>query len=812
MTKAPLSFDQAVTWEIVTKGERLEQVARELVDQRAYAWDVETSGRSVWHGSRIVGHSFAWRQAGQLRAVYIPCRHKALETELFSECEQLLPELVSTVLKPILEGPAQKTGHNISFDIHHARPDGIRVAPPYVDTLAGCRLIDERWHNHQLQTCLTKSGITHESGWKKTIQPQINDRAKRMKTAPKEWVAKYGYQYLTVPVLGRYGCQDAAYELLLGEWVLPQQAPWQNIWQLEMDLLPVLLEMEDVGVPVDTAALSRLADKERARMATLEPKIFALAGCEFELTNDTQVRDVLYKKLGYIPPTETEKGAASIGDDALWHLEKEGREIAPLLRQWNASQKIVSTYTGSILERVDSHGILHTEIDSGGTRTGRMSSRNPNLQNIPVRTGVGRQVRQAFIARPGMVRYCLDYCLPGDTEIITPDGVKSIREIISEEGSEKVLSCSPEGVLGFKEVERGARIGVKPVVEVELSGGEMIRCTADHEWMRLGGEKVKARDLRPGDRLRHVRLGRAGTYPTWWWRYKAKYCSRECYHGNNYRVVAVREAGEDEVFHLTVADWHTFVLANGLVSFNSQIELRVLAHLSQDPLLLKIYHEGLDAHRISAIEAFGTAEVVDGVDMRRIAKILNFGVSFGMTYIGLMGNVNKDLPEGAPPITEEQAKGFIDRFYAKYAGVSRFQRYLSYQVAAAPSHEFRNLFGRPRRMGDGFEAGAEKWKRRAEERQAVSSMVQGSAADLVKHSMVACWQYLKAQTDCEAYMVLMVHDDLQFDTAVDGSARMVRELQRLMEQTCQAKLSVPIIADVEWFNTHWADKHKMRGL
>lgn len=94
----------------------------------------------------------------------------------------------------------------------------------------------------------------------------------------------------------------------------------------------------------------------------------------------------------------------------------------------------------------------------------------------------------------------------------------------------------------------------------------------------------------------------------------------------------------------------------------------------------------------------------------------------------------------------------------------------------------------------------------------MSSMVQGSAADLVKHSMVAAWKFLKSQSACEGYMVLMVHDDLQFDLGVDGSARTVRELKRIMEQTCQSKLCVPIIADVEWFNTHWADKHKMKGL
>jgi DNA polymerase-1 len=244
----------------------------------------------------------------------------------------------------------------------------------------------------------------------------------------------------------------------------------------------------------------------------------------------------------------------------------------------------------------------------------------------------------------------------------------------------------------------------------------------------------------------------------------------------------------------------------------SQIELRMLAHLSQDPLLLKIYYEGLDAHHISAVEAFGTGGVVDGIDMRRIAKILNFGVSFGMTKWGLMGNVNKSLPEGAPLITEEKAQEFIDKFDAKYAGIGRYKQRLYHQIAMHPRHEFFNLFGRPRRLGDGFRVDAQPWQRRAAERHAVSTDVQGSTADLVKHSMVAVWKYIKAQTTCEASMVLMIHDDVQLDMGIDGSARCVREVKRLMEQTCQSKLCIPIVADVEYFTTHWADKHKMKGL
>jgi DNA polymerase-1 len=650
VTQAPYNFDAACQWEIVSTGERLEQVVREIADQRIFSWDLEGSGLNPWKGARLVGHAFAWNGGGRLRSCYIPCRHKPLPNELFQEVGQLEPEIVTTAVKPLLEGPAAKVAHNIVFDIHLAEPEGIAVTPTYIDTLTACRLIDERWYNHKLETCLIKSGVPHDPDWKRSIKPQIKERSRQMRMSPTEWVGAFGYQYLTIPVAGRYACQDAVYELLLSEWAVPQQAAWQNTWDLEMNLLPVILEMESVGVPVDTGMLIQLAEKERARMADIEPQIFALAGCEFELSNDNQMRKVLYSKLGLAVPNRTPDGEPSVDDDALFQLEKGGATIAPLIRKWNKSQKIVTTYTMSIVEKVDAHGILHGQVDPGGAKTGRFSMRQPNLQNIPIRTKIGRQVREAFRARPGMLRYCIDY---------------------------------------------------------------------------------------------------------------------------------------------------------------SQIELRMLAHLSQDPLLLKIYREGLDAHRMTAIEAFGSADTVDGIDMRRVGKIANFGATYGMTYMGMLAFANKDLPEGVRQISEPEAKDFMNRWNTRYRGVRAFENYLCYKIASAPGHEFRNMWGRPQRMGAGFDPGAPGWKRRKEERQAMSRMISGSAADLVKQCMVASHRFIRSQADCEAYLVLMVHDDLQFDMGIDGSAKTVREIRRLMESTCQHALTVPIVADVEWFSTNWATKHKM---
>jgi DNA polymerase-1 len=404
-----------------------------------------------------------------------------------------------------------------------------------------------------------------------------------------------------------------------------------------------------MGVPIDRKCLEDLAAECQGTMNEIAPRVWKLSGEEFDISNDGTIRRVLYEKLKAPVVGMTEKELPAVDDDALWMLEKQGWEIAKLIREWNAPQKILTTYTTSIVELTDAHGILHAQIDQGGARTGRVSSRQPNLQNVPVRSKLGRRVREAFVTRPGMVRYCLDY---------------------------------------------------------------------------------------------------------------------------------------------------------------SQIELRILAHLSQDPLLLKIYREGLDAHSATAIEVFGTDGKIDGIDMRRIGKILNFGTAFGMTHLGLMRNVNKDLPEGQPPIDEARATRFREQFYQKYSGITLFQQRLWERLRRSEGR-FQNLFGRPRRMPGILSKNRREMA--AAERGSVASLVQGSAADLVKYSMCAVADYLDAgQAACECSMVLMIHDDLQFDMTFEGSAKTVRDIHRLMEQTCQGRLSVPIVTDVEYFTDNWANKKKMK--
>lgn len=669
-------FNQDVDWKIIQTGEAFEQAVREIADQKFYGWDTEGTGVRPFNGSKIIGHSFAWRQSNKrMKAVYFPTRHESdkLGLSLFNTESNLEPEMVTAALKPILENPSTtKAAHHARHDIHMARVDGIKADGRFVDTVIACKLIDENWHNYKLETCLGQAKLPHDPNWKADMAAEIERVAKLMKQGPKQHKNEHGYKYAGIDVCGRYACQDAAYELRLAEWALPRvKKHWPDIWEMESELLWVVTDMERKGVPIDPDKLRQLSDLAYAEQARWAPKVFGAAGFEFGLGNDNEVRQALFTDLGFPVLAKTRGEQPAVNDDVLWKLElgigveedqqERVRSVIAPLREWRDYQKIKTTYTLGLIELADANNILHTELDQGGAKTGRMSSRNPNLHNIPVRTELGRRVREAFPARPGMVRYCLDY---------------------------------------------------------------------------------------------------------------------------------------------------------------SQVELRVLAHLTRDPLLLTIYREGLDAHATTAQEAFGTSGKVGGVDMRKIAKILNFGTSFCMTEVGLMSNVNKDLPEGVDWITEEKAKDFQAKFYRRYSSITRYRQYLWRCVEAHPHHYFENLLKRPRRMGAGFDYNAPRWARRAAERKTIASMVQGSAADLIKFSMVAVHKYLRFQQDCESDMVMMVHDDLQFDMMPAGSAKVIREVKRLMETTGVEALkrvsgvdfAVPMVVDLEYFaapDGHWGKKHKM---
>ena len=655
--------DPEVDHRTVYDSDQFETLMRELSAQKSFTWDVEGDGVDPFKGRRIIGHGFAWRREnGQLAAFYVPTRHESL-MGLLPPRQQLDADMVTAAVKPVLENQSgMKCGHYLHTDVMLAWADGIQVSGPLHDTLTASKLINENLYGYKLTDCLRTFRIKHDPDWKKSINPDIEQQSKHLfgTKGIKKVVQAYGYKYCDTDLMGTYACQDVVYEQRLAEYQVPFNQRWWDTWQLEMELFWCAVDMRKTGVPVVPQVLQDLAEEQQERMRDLQTFIWKLAAEEFDVGNDNELRRILFEKLGYPSHAKT-KGQwvdgekvnqrDKVDDDALWWLEKfHGCQLAKYQREWNKASKIVSTYTLPIIDMCDPHNILHTEFDPGGAKTGRFSSREPNLQNIPIRTPLGRRIREAFVTRPGMIRYCLDY---------------------------------------------------------------------------------------------------------------------------------------------------------------SQIELRVLAHLSQDPLLLKVYREGGDVHRTTAMEVFGSDQKVDGIDMRRLAKILNFGIPFGITEIGVQRNLNKDLPEGQAAIDEERATWALNGWYHKYAGVDAWRKSIWYQFAQNGGEGW-NMFGRPRRVEDIMSDKA--WKRSRAEREITSTMAQGGAADLIKRSMLRTWQYLKAQQDCEAYMVLMIHDDLQFDMVPDGSAKVIRECKRIMESTCQDVMSVPIKVDAEYFTDNWKNKREMEAF
>lgn len=942
--------DPAISWEIVTP-ETLEANARELADATCLAADVETNGLRVHKGAHIIGHAFAFRRAnGQLRSLYMPTRHKSY-LAMFDSVPQLNPDHVTAAVKPALEGSALKCGHNFQFDVSMYWKDGSRVGGPVHDTMIAAQLQDENFKSYTLGLCMDRSKITYEQAWKTAIKPDLMAQARELKMKLSELKAKHGYEYCDVNRLGYYACQDAAYELKLAESQFPYCGCWPDIWQMEMELFWVCAEMSWIGVPLDTQVLSSLADEQNSVMAELAPRIYRLAGEEFEITNDTAVRKILFEKLNYPVQGWTQNELPKVDDDSLWSLEKHHQsEIAGLIRRHNSAEKIVSTYTHGIIDLVGDDGLLHGEVKQSGAKTGRVSMSKPNLMNIPVRTPLGRRVREAFVCRPGMLRYCVDYsqvelrvlahlsqdplllkvyregldahrttaleafgtadkvdgvdmrrvakCFHPDTEVLTKRGWVQILDVqFGEEVVQAMPLSSGEVALSWVVPTEVFSMPNPHSELVHLSNeGIDLRVTPDHRMLGWGADdRWFVRMPLEMEKFRYwanagiahrshlpvrtaavwyqlaVATQADGSYAGKQIRFGFKK-SRKIKRFRNFlaaaKITAVKES-------MTSQGATEFVLRPGptarikkLLDGKSfpwkwlqlpvnlrRVVLEELPHWDghQSPNRRKYSYDNTDLQSVEVMQALAA---ITGLKTRKVwsgrlwnlavrdksttrgdhvqvkleaytgdvaclsvpssfvlvrdkgvpvvtGQTLNFGIPFGISEKGVQRNINKDLPNGVPELTEDRAAKFLADWYGKYAEVDRYRKALWYQAAQNGGLVW-NIFGRPRRVPDILSN--QRWKRRAAERKLTSSLVQGSAADLVKHCMVAAWKHLKSQQDVESYLVLMVHDDLQFDMQFDGSAKLIRELTHIMEATCQDKLSVPIVVDTEYFTDNWSNK------
>jgi DNA polymerase-1 len=576
------------------------------------AFDTETTSLDYMQ-ARIVGVSFAV-EAGN--AAYLPLAHAYVGAP-----DQLDRDECLARLQPLLEDPERaKVGHNLKYDMSVLANHGVTLRGVRYDTMLESYVLNSTVTRHDMDSVAFKY-LGHQ-------------------TIHYEDVAGKGAKQLCfdqVPIeqAGPYAAEDAEVTWRLHQALWPRlQAAGRLqglLESIEIPLVPVLSRIERTGVLVDGALLRAHSARLAKRLAELEKEAHQLAGQPFNLGSPKQLQEILYEKMGLPVKAKTPKGQPSTAEDVLQELAQEFPLPAKILEH-RALAKLKSTYTDKLPQQVDEQsGRVHTSYHQAVASTGRLSSTDPNLQNIPVRSEEGRRIRQAFIA--------------------------------------------PQG----------------------------------------------------------------------------------------HRILA--------------ADY-------------SQIELRIMAHLSGDESLLRAFAEGQDIHRATAAEVFGvTAEQVDG-EQRRRAKAINFGLIYGMSAFGLARQLS---------IPREEAHEYVQLYFQRYPGVREFMDRT--RVQAREDGYVETVYGRRLYLPEiNSRNGA---RRQAAERTAINAPMQGTAADVIKRAMISVDQWLHT-SDVDARMVMQVHDELVLEVADEQVEQVGETLRQRMEAA--ADLSVALVVEVG-VGANWDEAH-----
>ncbi|HEY6511847.1 MAG TPA: DNA polymerase I, partial [Burkholderiaceae bacterium] len=562
--------------------------------------------------ARIVGISFAV-QPGE--GAYVPVAHNYPGAP-----DQLALDQVLATLKSWLEDEAAgKVGQNTKYDAHVFANHGIAVRGWRHDTLLESYVL-EAHKLHSLENLaerhLGRKGLTYEEVCGKGAN-QIT------------------FSQVDIERAARYSGEDSEMALQVHQALFPQlqtQPGLLSVYEhIEMPVSAVLTRMERHGVLIDAALLARQSRELAERMVALEREAHTLAGQPFNLGSPKQIGDVLFTKLGLPVKRKTASGAPSTDEDVLQELAADYPLPAKILEHRGLS-KLKGTYTDKLPLMVNpGTGRVHTTYAQAVAVTGRLSSNDPNLQNIPIRTPEGRRVREAFIAPPG--------------------------------------------------------------------------------------------------------------------------------------------------HHIVSADY-------------SQIELRIMAHISGDAGLRRAFSEGMDVHRATASEVFSVAPDQVSAEQRRYAKTINFGLIYGMGAFGLAQNLG---------IERSAAIAYIDRYFQRFAGVKRYMD--ETKARAAQLGYVETMFGRRIELPD--IRGGNGPRRAGAERQAINAPMQGTAADLIKLAMLAVQAALDEQHK-RTTMVMQVHDELVFEVPDDELEWAKTEVPRLMSGVAQ--LSVPLLAEVG-VGANWDQAH-----
>ena len=578
-----------------------------------FAFDTETTSLDYME-ARVVGVSFAIEPG---KAAYVPFGHDYLGAPT-----QLTEQQVLGKLKPLLEDPARlKVGQNLKYDRNVLQNHGIDLQGIAFDTMLESYVLNSTASRHDMDSLARKYlGVD---------------------TISFEEIAGKGAKQLTFNQIeleqaAPYAAEDADITLRLHQTLWGELSKLPTLakvfTEIELPLLPVLARMELLGTTIDPKLLHQQSQEIEVRLAELERQAHELAGQEFNLSSPKQLGEILFVKLGLPILKKTPKGAPSTAEEVLAELA-ETYDLPRLLMEHRGLAKLKSTYTDKLPLMIKPQtGRVHTSYHQAVAATGRLSSTDPNLQNIPVRNEQGRRIRQAFIPSAG------------------------------------------------------------------------------------------------------------------------------------YKLVA--------------ADY-------------SQIELRIMAHLSGDQGLLTAFAEGKDIHKATAAEVFGVALDAVTTDMRRSAKAINFGLIYGMSAFGLAKQLG---------IGRAEAQKYMDLYFERYPGVLEYMERTRQQAEAQGYVE--TLFGRRLYLPDIKSRNA--GLRKGAERAAINAPMQGTAADIIKRAMIAVDGWIRGITDGSIHMLMQVHDELVFEIREEKLEEYIALIKEKM--SAAAELHVPLVVEAgtgdNWDQAH----------
>lgn len=579
---------------------------------KQFAFDTETTSLDYMQAN-IVGLSFAVENG---EAAYVPLTHSYMDAPL-----QLNKQTVLGALKPLLESSEiKKLGHHLKYDAHILRQEGIELRGIGDDSMLASYVLNSTATRHDMDS--------------------VAGNYLGVDTIHYEDIAGKGAKQITFDLVdleqaGPYAAEDADITLRLCETLRAQLSDKPKLLEvyekIELPLVPVLTDMEHTGVVLDKQLLADLSYEFGETMHSLQEKAHELVGHSFNLSSPKQLQEILFEEMELPVIRKTPKGQPSTAEDVLQELATD-YELPKVILEYRSLSKLRSTYSEKLPTQIDvDTGRVHTSYHQATAATGRLSSSDPNLQNIPIRTAEGRRIRQAFIA--------------------------------------------PE----------------------------------------------------------------------------------------NYLLLA--------------ADY-------------SQIELRIMAHLSEDKSLVNAFANDLDVHSATAAEVFDTPLDEVSKDQRRSAKAINFGLIYGMSAFGLAKQLG---------IGRKEAQTYIDVYFDRYPGVKRYMD--DTRLQAKEQGYVETVFGRRLYLP---EINSRNHQRRQyAERSAINAPMQGTAADIIKLAMLTVHDYLKDQQD-QAKLIMQVHDELVLEVHKEALPVIQAKVIELMTQA--ATLSVPLRVDAGT-GLNWDEAH-----